>query len=109
MLLTTDTELTRRALRGDPDAFTRVFEASFPCVWRFAARRLGSAVGAETLTAEILARMFRELGAYDGEVPFAAWLLALCKETARAASGLPAPARHGAQADGTGPYPLSRR
>jgi RNA polymerase sigma-70 factor (ECF subfamily) len=96
MLLTTDTELTRRALKGDPEAFGRIYEASFACVWSFAVRRQGSVVTAEALTEQILSRLFRELGRYDGEVPFAAWLLALCKQTASAARQAPMRARHGA-------------
>ncbi len=82
MLLTTDTELARRALRGDGEAFARIFDASLPCVWSFAARHTGSRAGAEVLTERILSRLFADLGRYDGEVPFAAWLLALCKELA---------------------------
>jgi DNA-directed RNA polymerase specialized sigma24 family protein len=109
MLLTTDTELARRALRGDPEAFARVYEASFPCVWSFATRRLRSIGAAEALTEQILARVFRELDRYEGEVPFAAWLLELCKETARAASKAPTPARHGTQSDEAGRYPRSRK
>ena len=95
MLLTTDTKLAQRALRGDSEAFARIYEASFPCVWSFAARRLGSPAAAEALTDRILSRVFRELDRYDGEVPFAAWLLAVCKETAHRR---PYPVRRGPQA-----------
>jgi len=82
MLLTTDTALARRALRGDREAFDRIFDASLPCVWRFAARQSRGRAAAERLTERVLARVFADLERYDGEVPFAAWLLSLCKETA---------------------------
>ena len=108
MLLTTDTELTRRAFEGDPEAFTRIYDASFPCVWSFAARRRSSGAAAEVLTELILSRVFRELGRYDGEVPFAAWLLALCKDTTPARQP-PTPARHGSEAGEFGGNSRSRR
>jgi DNA-directed RNA polymerase specialized sigma24 family protein len=82
MLLTTDTALARRALGGDGEAFRRIFEASLPCVWGFATRHSRGRAAAERLTQRVLERVFLDLGRYDGEVPFAAWLLSLCKEVA---------------------------
>jgi len=109
MLLTTDTELTRRALEGDAEAFARIYEASFACVWSFAARRRSSPAAAEALTERILSRVFRELARYDGEVPFAAWLLALCKETAALAGRPPTQARQGSEAGELGADSRSRK
>jgi len=106
MLLTTDTELARRARRGDREAFAQIFDASLPCVWRYAARHARRRAAAELLTERILARVFLELDRYDGEVPFAAWLLALCKETS--APSPPTSARRDDAAK-VGGYPRSRR
>jgi DNA-directed RNA polymerase specialized sigma24 family protein len=106
MLLTTDTDLARRALSGDRDAFSRIFDASLPCVWSYAARHARRRASVELLTERILARVFLELDRYDGEVPFAAWLLSLCKETS--APSPPTSARREAPAK-LGGYPRSRR
>ena len=80
MLMTTDTRLVTRAARGDQDAFEAVFAASFPCVHAFCARRTQTRAAAEALTERVLGRAFAALDAYAGDVPFAAWLLALAKQ-----------------------------
>lgn len=85
MLSTTDTELTQRAACGDREAFARVYDHSLPPVWAFACQRArGQRAAAEALTSRILRRMFVELASYDGQVPFAAWLLAVAQRVAAA-------------------------
>ena len=74
MLLTTDTELARRAALGDREAFERVYQASLQPIWAFACRHAAGRLAAQALTARILRRAFSELASYDGQVPFAAWL-----------------------------------
>jgi len=106
MLLTTDTDLARRALRGDLEAFARIFDASLPCVWSYATRHARRRAAAEHLAERILCRVFLELDRYNGEVPFAAWLLALCKETS--APSPPTAARRDRPAK-LGGYRRSRR
>lgn len=97
MILTTDTELTQRAARGDRDAFGRVYEDCLPAVWTFACRRTVGRTAAEVLTSRVLRRTFSELALYDGQVPFAAWLHALALRVAASPAprtsrpGLPAP------------------
>jgi RNA polymerase sigma-70 factor (ECF subfamily) len=86
MLVTTDTELTRRALAGDRDAFERLLAASLPAVWAFAARHAAGRRTAEALTRRILARAFTELDRYEGEVPFGAWLLAVAQRVVAASA-----------------------
>jgi len=83
MLTTTDTRLVSRAAEGDRDAFDAIFEASFPRVFAFAARRTASRAAAERLTQRILRRGFASLGGYAGDVPFAAWLLTVAKQVER--------------------------
>jgi RNA polymerase sigma-70 factor (ECF subfamily) len=80
MLMTTDTVLVQRAARGDREAFSAVYEESFRCVYAFALRHLRKRRPAEALTERVLVRVFTELGGYQGEVPFAAWLLAIAKQ-----------------------------
>ncbi len=82
MLRTTDTDLTKRAARGDRDAFGRVYGDCLPVVWSFACRRTASRAEAEALTSRILRRAFGEIATYDGQVPFAAWLHALARRVA---------------------------
>jgi DNA-directed RNA polymerase specialized sigma24 family protein len=99
VLLTTDTELVQRAANGERQAFALVYAESFGCVWAFAIRRHRRRAQVEQLTSRILARAFAELESYDGQVPFAAWLLGVAKRVARqaaprsaTAAGAPAPA-----------------
>ena len=97
MILTTDTEITQRAARGDRDAFGRLYEDCLPAVWAFARRRTAGRPAAEVLTSRILRRAFGELASYDGQVPFAAWLHALALRVSASPPprtsrpGLPAP------------------
>jgi DNA-directed RNA polymerase specialized sigma24 family protein len=83
MLMTTDTRLVARVIDGDPDAFDAVYAASFPSIFAFAARRAADRRAAEALAARILRRAFTLLDRYDGDVPFAAWLLTLAKQVVR--------------------------
>lgn len=82
MLVSTDTDLTRRAAEGDRDAFERVYAASLPAVWAFASRRAVGRASVEALAARILRRAFAELDDYDGQVPFAAWLMVIARRVA---------------------------
>jgi DNA-directed RNA polymerase specialized sigma24 family protein len=84
VLVSTDTDLTRRAAAGDRDAFERVYAQSLPAVWSFASRRAAGRASAEALAGRILRRAFAELDGYDGQVPFAAWLLAIARRVANA-------------------------
>jgi DNA-directed RNA polymerase specialized sigma24 family protein len=84
MLMTTDTRLVARAAAGDRDAFDTVYAAAFGCVYAFAVRRSdGERAAAESLAERILRRVFADLDRYDGQVPFAAWLLALARDVDR--------------------------
>ena len=93
MLTTTDTRLVARVIEGDRDAFDAVYAASFPSVFSFAARRAGDRGSAEALAERILRRAFTCLDQYDGEVPFAAWLLELAKRVVREERLRPRPER----------------
>jgi DNA-directed RNA polymerase specialized sigma24 family protein len=82
VLVSTDTELTRRTAAGDRDAFERLFAQCLPPIWTFASRRTSGRAAAEALTLRILRRAFLELEDYDGQVPFAAWLLTIARRVA---------------------------
>jgi DNA-directed RNA polymerase specialized sigma24 family protein len=83
MLMTTDTRLVARAAGGDREAFEAIYAACFGSIWAFAVRRADGRATAEALAARILRRAFAELDRYDGEVPFAAWLLDLAHRVER--------------------------
>jgi len=82
VLISTDTDLTHRAAAGDREAFEQVFAASLPSIWGFVSRRAAGRAAAEALASRILRRAFSELDHYDGQVPFAAWLLAVARRVA---------------------------
>jgi len=83
MLMTTDTRLMARVTEGDRDAFETVYAATFPAIHSFAARRTHDRAEAEALTGRILRRVFAAISLYQGDVPFAAWLLEQAKTVAR--------------------------
>jgi len=85
VLTTTDTKLTRAAAGQEREAFEAVFEAVVPAIWAWACRRVPERAAAEALAERILQRVFAELDGYEGQVPFAAWVLTLAREEARAA------------------------
>ena len=91
--MTTDTLLVQRAARGDREAFAAVYDASFPAVYAFAARKAVGKRGAELLCARILEQAFRELDHYEGDAPFAAWLLGVARRVAHESSPRRPPAR----------------
>ncbi|HTF34735.1 MAG TPA: hypothetical protein VK714_13685 [Myxococcota bacterium] len=86
MLMTADTGLVQRAALGDAEAFAAVYEQSLGRVYVFALRRTSGREAAEKLTERILEQIFGQLDGYTGEVPFAAWLLAIAKGVANADS-----------------------
>jgi len=90
VLVSTDTDLTRRAAAGDRDAFERVYAQCVPAIWAFASRHASGRAAAELLAGRILRRAFAELDGYDGQVPFAAWLLVLARRVATAPAPRPA-------------------
>ncbi len=91
MRVAADTDLIQRAAAGDRDAFEQVFADCLPSVWAFVGRRTRGRAAAEALASRILRRAFAELDDYDGQVPFAAWLLALARRVA--STNAPHPAR----------------
>jgi hypothetical protein len=90
VLVSTDTDLTHRAAAGDREAFEQVFADCLPAIWAFAGRRTSGRAAAESLTSRILRRAFAELDDYDGQVPFAAWLLSVAHRVSSAQAPHPA-------------------
>jgi DNA-directed RNA polymerase specialized sigma24 family protein len=83
VLVSTDTDLIQRAAEGDREAFEYVYSQCFPPIWSLASRTAAGRVSAEALARRILQQAFAELDDYDGQVPFAAWLLSVAHRVAR--------------------------
>lgn len=82
----TDDLLVRRALDGDPRAFTVLVDRHAPACLRFAARMLGDAADAEDAVQETLVRAHRALHRYEPRETFRAWLFAILVNRCRTAA-----------------------
>ena len=75
-----DRVLVARLLRGDEEAFTGFFEASFAPLFRFALPRLGGDEdAAEEIVQTTLVRAVRKLSTYRGEAALLTWLTTICR------------------------------
>ena len=72
-----DGDLVRRALDGDPSAFTSLVDRHAPACLRYAARLLGNREDAEDATQDTIMRVYRALGDYEQRTPFRTWLFAI--------------------------------
>jgi len=69
-----DTELVRRARRGEPAAWRALVRRHTPMVYRLALRTLRNPADAEDATQEAFVKMSRYLDSYDPTRPLAPWL-----------------------------------
>ena len=75
-----DRFLVARLLRGDEDAFTDFFDASFAPLFRFVLPRLdGDEDAAEEIVQTTLMRAVRKLSTYRGEAALLTWLTTICR------------------------------
>jgi RNA polymerase sigma-70 factor, ECF subfamily len=75
-----DRFLVARLLRGDEQAFTDFFDASFAPLFRFALPRLDADEdAAEELVQTTLVRAVRKLSTYRGEAALLTWLTTICR------------------------------
>jgi RNA polymerase sigma-70 factor (ECF subfamily) len=66
------------AAQRDPRRFAGLYEANFPRVYAYVARRVGSREEAEDLTAEVFHQALAGLGRFEWRgTPFVAWLLGI--------------------------------
>jgi len=72
--------LIRRAQRGDPDAFARLYRAHVQAIFRYIAARVSDQQLAEDLTADVFIKALEGLAAYrDQGKPFLAWLYRIAR------------------------------
>jgi RNA polymerase sigma-70 factor (ECF subfamily) len=79
-----DREIIRRAQGGDKLAFGALFDAYYPCVYRYLHERLGGAPEAEDLCQEVFLTVLGSIDEYPGEekLGFDDWLLRVANRLA---------------------------
>lgn len=71
--------LVARAMRGDDQAFSELFEIYFPRLFRFALRRVTDANVAEDIVQSTLIKGMRSLASWRGEASLFTWLCTICR------------------------------
>ena len=74
-----DEELVSAILAGSEKHFDLLYEAYFPRVYRFAAKRLRDAGEAEDVTQEVFVTVFRALGSYQGNSTLLVWIFGITR------------------------------
>jgi RNA polymerase sigma-70 factor, ECF subfamily len=74
-----DRTLAARAVRGDVQAFSELFEIYFPRLFRFALRRVADEDIAEELVQSTLIKAMRSLSSWRGEASLFTWLCTICR------------------------------
>jgi len=68
-------EVVSRAIKGDGEAFTQLYERHFDGIYRYIYIRLGNQSEAEDLTQEVFVKALEAIGSYKWRnLPFAPWL-----------------------------------
>ncbi|HEY7474556.1 MAG TPA: RNA polymerase sigma factor [Vicinamibacterales bacterium] len=74
-----DRTLAARAVRGDDQAFSDLFEIYFPRLFRFALRRVADEDAAEDIVQSTLIKAMRSLSSWRGEASLFTWLCTICR------------------------------
>jgi RNA polymerase sigma-70 factor (ECF subfamily) len=79
-----DNEIIRRAQAGDKLAFGALFDAYYPCVYRYLQERLGGSPEAEDLCQEVFLKVLGSIDEYPrgGQLRFDEWLLRVANRLA---------------------------
>ena len=76
----TQDRLVEQAVRGDPDAFARIFDEYAAPIHRFIASRVNNPSDAEDLTQLVFVKALEALPRYEVRgIPFGGWLFRLAK------------------------------
>lgn len=78
-----ETQLIRRALAGNADAFARLYDAYIEAVYRFVYFRVSDEQTAEDLTSQVFLKVWDNLSRYKIRqgVSFGAWLFQIARNT----------------------------
>ena len=83
MLEEVDTELVKRAQKGDTAVISALYERYHPTVFRYLYYRVGDKHAAEDLTSEVFIRMMRALPGFQlRSASFQAWLFQIARNLA---------------------------
>jgi RNA polymerase sigma-70 factor (ECF subfamily) len=74
-----DQELVRQVLDGDPDAFSKIYDAYFRRVYAFVLKRIGDPAEAEDLTQETFVQLYRSLKSYEGRSSLLTWTFGIAQ------------------------------
>ena len=74
-----DRTLAARAVRGDDQAFSELFDTYFPRLYRFALRRVADEGVAEDIVQSTLIKAMRSLASWRGEASLFTWLCTICR------------------------------
>jgi len=77
------TEVIRRVLRGDTEAYREIVREYQQDIWKLAARMLHDRDAAEELVQETFVRAYVHLDRFDRERDFARWLKGIARNLAR--------------------------
>ena len=69
-----EAEAIRRAQRGDPEAFERIYQLHSRRVYSLCLRMVGNTAEAEDLVQEAFLQLFRKIHTFRGESAFSTWL-----------------------------------
>ena len=68
-------QLVQRAINGDRDAFTRIYDLHFDKIYRYVYVRVHSQAEAEDLTQDVFIKAYEGINSYKWrDLPFTAWL-----------------------------------
>lgn len=75
-----EAQLIERAIKGDPDAFARLYDSYVDAIYRFVFFRIRDERGAEDLTSQVFLKAWEKLDSYElRNVPFGAWLFRIAR------------------------------
>jgi RNA polymerase sigma-70 factor (ECF subfamily) len=75
-----EAKLIQRAKRGDPDAFSEIYDQCQPAIYRYILYKVGNTTTAEDLTSEVFVRLVEKIDrfTYRGR-PLLAWLYTIAR------------------------------
>ena len=89
-----DKALAQRILRGDEQAFRRLFDEYFPKLYRFAMARLGGDQSASRdVVQDTFCKAMEKLDTYRGEAALYTWFCQICRNTIIDFCGISTPVR----------------
>jgi RNA polymerase sigma-70 factor (ECF subfamily) len=76
-----DTELVKRALQGEPEAFAQLFNAHKAKIYSICLRMTNNTAQAEDLTQDAFLQVFRKLSTFKGNSALSTWLYRIAVNT----------------------------